>query len=388
MLDQLLSVIAILAWIWFALVLGLIAFRTYQVKGLSAALRSIFSLRVMIALLVAAGLSLLSASLVFIEPQEAAVVISVVQPNGYREQPLRSGLHAIIPLAERVVRYPVYWQTYTMATEPMEGEKQGNDAISARTSDGQSVYVDCSVIYRIDANEVIKVHRDLQDRYMDVFIRPIMRGVIRTEVSQFTADEINSSKRKNLEQNLEDLLRDQFNDKGFVLDRFLLRNIAFSTQYAAAIEQKQVAEQDRIQREYQAEQMRKLAEGERDRLKIEAEGRAAAVEIEAAAQATAVVLRGQAESVALNEVNKAISQNPALVVYRYIDKLAPNVKAMLVPNNVPYLLPLSSDILSGMELSTPAPPITGTTVTTAPPAPTPTATPTPTPTAIAPTPLP
>jgi regulator of protease activity HflC (stomatin/prohibitin superfamily) len=384
MLDQLLSVIAVLAWVWFAFVLGLIALRTYQVKGINAAVRAIFSFRVMIALVVALSLSLLSASLVFIEPQEAGVVISVIQPNGYREQPLRSGLHAIVPLAERVIRYPVYWQTYTMSTEPMEGDKPGNDSIAARTSDGQSVYLDSSVIYRIDANEVIKVHRDWQDRYIDYFIRPVMRGIIRTEVSQFTADEINSSKRKNLELNLEDLLREEFDDKGFTLDRFLLRNIAFSTQYAAAIEQKQVAEQDRIQREYQAEQIRKLAEGERDRLKIEAQGRADAVKIEAEAQATAIVLKGQADAVALNEVNKAISQNPALVVFRYIDKLAPNIKAMLVPSNAPFLLPLPSEVFSEMGVSTPLPPLTSTLGTATLPAatpgaatPAPSATPTP-----------
>jgi regulator of protease activity HflC (stomatin/prohibitin superfamily) len=381
MLDQLLSVIAILAWVWFFVFLGLIALRTYQVKGFSPAIRAIFSLRVTIAFLLALGLSLLSASLVFIEPQEAAVVISVLQPNGYREQPLRSGLHAIVPLAEKVIRYPTYWQTYTMSTEPMEGDKPGNDTISARTSDGQLVYLDSSVIYRIDANEVIKVHRDWQDRYIDSFIRTVMRGIIRTEVSQFTADEINSSKRKNLELNLEDLLREEFDDKGFVLDRFLLRNIAFSPQYAAAIEQKQVAEQDRTQREYQAEQIRIMAGGERDRLMIEAQGRADAIEIEAQAQATAIVLKGQADSVALNEVNKAISQNPALVVFRYIDKLAPNIKAMLVPNNAPYLLPLPSDVFSEMQMGTPVAPFTNTLPVLSTPlgTPTPTVTATPTP---------
>ena len=157
-------------------------------------------------------------------------------------------------LAEQVVVYPIYWQTYTMSTEPFEGTKVGNDTISARSSDGQAVYLDSSILFRIDPNEAIRVHIDFQDRYIDDFVRPIMRGVIRTEVSQFTVDEINSSKRKDLETNLEEILRQEFSLKGFVLDKFLLRNIAFSDQYATAIEQKQVAEQARIQREYEAEQ--------------------------------------------------------------------------------------------------------------------------------------
>ena len=72
-----------------------------------------------------------------------------------------------------------------------------------------------------------------------------------------------------------------------MLDRFLLRNIAFSEQYAAAIEQKQVAEQERIQADYTAERMRKLATGTRDKYEIEAEGKATAIKIEADAQAQA-----------------------------------------------------------------------------------------------------
>ncbi|OQY87929.1 MAG: hypothetical protein B6D39_12005 [Anaerolineae bacterium UTCFX2] len=345
MIDQMLNLLAVIAWFWFVLVVILLVLRGYQAGGMRSMLRVFLSWRIIVALVIAITLSLLSASLVFIEPQEVGVVISVLSPNGYREQPLRSGLHVVVPLAERVVRYPIYWQTYTMSTEPFEGSKQGADSISARTEDGQLVYLDSSVIYRIDANEAVRVHIDWQKRYIDDFIRPMMRGIIRTEVSQFTADEINSSKRKNLEENLGELLRNAFSDNGFVLGRFLLRNIAFSDQYANAIEMKQVAEQERQQREYQAEQMRKLAEGERDRLKIEADGRAAAIEIEAAAQATAIVLKAQAEQSALNLIREALAGDAQLLTYRYIEKIAPNLRVMLLPNNNPLLLPLP-DMLS------------------------------------------
>jgi len=340
MIDQMLNLLAVIAWFWFVLVVILLVLRGYQAGGMRSMLRVFLSWRIVIALVIALTLSLLSASLVFIEPQEVGVVISVLSPNGYREQPLRSGLHVVVPLAERVIRYPIYWQTYTMSTEPFEGSKQGADSISARTEDGQLVYLDSSVIYRIDANEAVRVHIDWQKRYVDDFIRPVMRGIIRTEVSQFTADEINSSKRKNLEENLGELLRNAFSDNGFVLSRFLLRNIAFSDQYANAIEMKQVAEQERLQREYQAEQMRKLAEGERDRLKIEADGHAAAIEIEAAAQATAIVLKAQAEQSALNLIREALAGDAQLLTYRYIEKIAPNLRVMLLPNNNPLLLPL------------------------------------------------
>jgi regulator of protease activity HflC (stomatin/prohibitin superfamily) len=175
---------------------------------------------------------------------------------------------------------------------------------------------------------------------MDDYIRPVLRGEIRTEVSQFTADEVNSSRRKNLEVNLEEILREEFGSKGFILDQFLLRNISFSDQYATAIEQKQVAEQARIQREYEAEQIRKLAEGQRDKSRIEAEGAADAIRLEGQAAADVVLLKAQAEAQALELISQVLERNRDLITFRYVEKLAEGIRVMLVPNDNPFLLPL------------------------------------------------
>jgi regulator of protease activity HflC (stomatin/prohibitin superfamily) len=340
MLDNLLNVLTIIAWALFGVFLVLFILRAFQRGGVQEASRALFTGRVIVPLFLALALTLLSASLIFIEPQQVGVVVSLMNRDGYREQPMRSGLHWIVPLAERVEQYPIYWQTYTMSTEPFEGTKVGNDTIAARSSDGQAVYLDSSILFRIDPNEAIRVHIDFQDRYIEDFVRPIMRGVIRTEVSQFTVDEINSSKRKDLETNLEEILREEFSIKGFVLDKFLLRNIAFSDQYATAIEQKQVAEQERIQREYEAEQARKLAAGQRDKSKIEAEGVAEAIRLTGQAEADVILLKAEAEAEALDLINQILEQNKDLMTFRYIDKLAPGIRVMLVPNDNPYILPL------------------------------------------------
>lgn len=340
LLDRFLSFIAYIAWITFFVMLVILVIRAFQYGGIKEIFRAITTWRVLLAFLIALGLSLLSASLIFIEPQKVGVVISLFNRDGYREQPFRSGLHWILPLAESVIQYPIFWQTYTMSSEPMEGTRVGDDSIASRSSDGQAVYLDSSIIFRIDPNQAIRLHIDFQDRYIEDYIRPILRGLIRTEVSQFTADEINSSKRKDLEANLDEQLRSALSDKGFVLDRFLLRNIAFSPQYATAIEQKQIAEQEQIKREYEAEQLRKLAEGTRDKTRIEAQGRADAAVLEGEANARVILLKAQAESQALQLLAAVLKENPGLLTYRYIDKLSPSLKAMLIPSNNPLILPV------------------------------------------------
>jgi regulator of protease activity HflC (stomatin/prohibitin superfamily) len=350
MLDQFLNTITIIAWGIFALVLLYYGIRGFQEGGLRGIIKNIFSGQVMVILLIALAVTLFSAALIFIEPQEVGVVVSLLNRDGYRDQPFRSGLHWVAPLMEKVSRYPIYWQTYTMSSAPLEGEKVGDDSIAARTSDGQAVFLDVSVIYRIDSNDVIRIHIDLQDRYVMDFIRPVLRGIVRTEVSQFTADEVNSSKRKNLELILDEKIRAAFADKGFILDRFLLRNIGFSEEYASAIENKQVAEQQKVQREFEAEQIRKLAEGQRDKFKLEAAGKADAVILEGEAEAEVILIKAQAEADALKLINEAIAQNENLITYRYIDKLGPGVQVMLVPSDNPFLLPLP-DITSGINTS-------------------------------------
>ena len=70
-----------------------------------------------------------------------------------------------------------------------------DDSILARTSDGQEVKVDATVIYAINPADVIKVHIAWQTRYPEGLVRPLSRGVIRDAISQFGVEEVYSTKR-------------------------------------------------------------------------------------------------------------------------------------------------------------------------------------------------
>lgn len=328
-IDRLLNLISLIVWLLF-FVYSLDTFiRTAWREDLVTAVIRLFSFSVLLPFVFAVAVSLLSLSLNFVQPQEVLVVVSAVTSNGVRPQPLRPGLHWIIPFLERSVRYPTYWQTYTMSNSPDEGAKFGDDSIRARTSDGQEVRLDCSVIFRIDIEQAVLVHTDWQERYIEDFVRPVIRGVVRTQVSQFKVDEVNSSARADLEAALNNYLRGEFADKGLILDQFLLRDITFTPEYAASIEQKQMALQGQLQRQYEAQQIRNLALG-----------RADAIEIEAQAQARALKL-----------IADALKENPNLLTYQYVEKLAPNIRVMLVPSNSPLILPLPELEQSMLEQS-------------------------------------
>jgi regulator of protease activity HflC (stomatin/prohibitin superfamily) len=131
-------------------------------------------------------------------------------------------------------------------------------------------------------------------------------------------------------------LQQKLGENGLSLVEFILRNITFSPEYAASVEQKQVAEQQAQQAKFVVEQRRQEAEQARQ----VAQGQADAVVINAQGAADARIIQAQAESKALQLIAQALENNDNLLLYQYISKLAPGIQVMLVPNNNPYLLTL------------------------------------------------
>lgn len=322
---------ATLMWFVFFGVLVLVlvrASRNRPIKNASVTLLSVLALAIL--------LTVVSAGLVFIEPQERGVVISALSPTGYREQALEPGLRWIIPFAERVVRYPISRQTYTMSIAPQEGQLYGDDSITARTADGQEIFIDASVIFEIDPAKVVDVHIRWQDRYANELVRALTRGIIRDAVSQYGVEEVYSTKRGEMTQQVFDALSIKLAENGLRLVDFVLRNITFSPEYAASIEQKQIAEQQAQQARFVVEQKRQEAEQARQ----VAQGRADAAVIQAKGEAEARLIQAEAEAKALQVISEVLKDNPELLTYQYITKLSPNIQALLLPSNAPFIFPL------------------------------------------------
>jgi regulator of protease activity HflC (stomatin/prohibitin superfamily) len=182
----------------------------------------------------------------------------------------------------------------------------------------------------------VNVHIRWQGRYIDELIRPQARGIIRDAASQFGVEELVTSQRDAFKDHMRSEMATKLADNGLVLIDFVVRNITFSDEYAASVEQKQIAEQlaqqaafTVEQRKQEAEQARQTAQGQADAAVIAAKGRAEARVVEAKADAEALAL-----------IAAVLSANPDLITYQYVQKLAPGIQVMLVPNDNPFLLPL------------------------------------------------
>jgi regulator of protease activity HflC (stomatin/prohibitin superfamily) len=339
-LKNVLDFLVPILWLLLGLATVVYFWRQGRRQGFWRALRQLLSWRILVPLGGLGMVTVISAALVFIDPREVGVAVSLISPKGIREQPLRSGLHWIVPLAEQVVRYPIVMQSYTMAIRPREGTELGDDSIRARTADGQVVIIDVTMLFRIDPEKAVDLHIQWQDRYIRDFIRPGLRAFVRSQAARFNVDEINSEKRQAFEAALNSMSHDHARGSGLIPERILVRNITFSPEYALSVEEKQTALQRVTEAAYKAKQIANLANGEAERIRITARADADATVIRAEAHATARVVQARAEAEALNLIGVALRERSDLLTFRYIDKLAPNMKAMLLPSNAPLILPM------------------------------------------------
>lgn len=273
-------------------------------------------------LLVALIVMTLGAGVVVIDAGEVGVVFNAI--SGTRNTPLYPGINFIVPYVETVYRYSTLEQVYTMTKVANEGPVQGDDSLWSPTSEGLQVGIDSSTRFKLNPARAADIHNNLRD-YENILVRPTIRSVVRLMVSQNKVTDVYGTKRAQIQVEIENRIRERFEKEGLLLLSFDIRNVNFTDDYAKSIEQKQIAQQ-------QAEQMQftlQREQQEAERKRIEAEG-----------VKTSAIVRAQGEAESLRLINEQIGKNENLLVYRYIEKLAPNVNVMLLPSSSPFMINL------------------------------------------------
>src|SRR5258708_39084679 len=122
-----------------------------------------------------------------------------------------------------------------MSKTPNEGAKGGDDSVTVRTSDGQQVYIDVTVLYRINADKANIVHLKWQNRYEEDFVRATVRSYIRDVISGYVVDDLLTAKPVEIETKINNDLKSQFSDNGLDLTNIQLRQITFTDDFAKAV---------------------------------------------------------------------------------------------------------------------------------------------------------
>ncbi len=261
---------------------------------------------------------------------ERAVIFNRL--SGTQPGQLGEGLHVIAPFVQRAALYDVKSQTYTMSAATSEANPQAgasNDALEALTSDGLPVNLEISVRFHPDPQNVWRLHQGIGPDYVGKIVRPQARSYVRMVVSQYPVIDVYGPRRAKIIEQINTRLRDLFGVNYLILDEVLLRDVSFSKEFQATIEQKQVAQQDVSRFAFE----RDRADKERRRKIIQAEGEAESIRLKAA----------------------ALAQNPGLTQYEYVQNLPNNVKTIVTDGRTIVNLGDVPSAASVVASETPAP---------------------------------
>jgi prohibitin 2 len=255
---------------------------------------------IMLAFLAVILIVFIAKLILIVDAGEIAVIFNQVNGGLTQKYP---GTNFLIPGVQKAITYDTRVQTYTMAATYAEGEKKGDDAIETLTKDGQMVTMDLSVRFHIDQTRVTNLHREIGPDYINKIVRPEIRNQIRLAVSGYPVTEVYTEKRSEIQNQTQENLKRKFSLSYLILDEVLIRNIRFSPEFEKAIEQKQIAQQEAQRMQYVLDKERQ----EKERKIIEAQGEAESIRLKA----------------------QVLAQNPALIQYEYVQKLAPGVKTII-----------------------------------------------------------
>lgn len=187
---------------------------------------------------------------------------------------ISEGLNVVNPFVDLEIM-TIRTQAYTMSIATEEGQRYGDDAIIVLTRDGLEVKMDLTVWYHLLKSEAANVFQKIGSDYIDKIVRPAARTAIRNFSVKYTATEIYSDRREEVQDEITKELEKDFSDRGIALEKVLLRNISLPAKVKNAIEVKLEAEQEAQKMEFVLQKEQKEAE----RKQIEASGIAEAQEI-------------------------------------------------------------------------------------------------------------
>jgi regulator of protease activity HflC (stomatin/prohibitin superfamily) len=195
--------------------------------------------------------------------------------QGVHQEIYPPGTHFMIPGTERMHRFPADLQVLEMSDSQLPSAHIPNlrtvPAIKIQTSEGYTVSVDITVLYRIDDAYKVMTKIGPNRLYEDAVVVPRAEQQLRRTFGELDAEEFyKGDTREKAANDAQRLLDTELQPLGIKVTHVLVRQYRYDARYQAAIEQRKI--QDQTVFKNQAEAQAATAEAEKN--KIVAEGQA------------------------------------------------------------------------------------------------------------------
>ena len=235
-------------------------------------------------------LILLSSAFVVVPAGSSGVVVTLGKVSG---TPFGEGLHLKVPFV----------QTVEIMSNKIQKIEVDAPAVS---EDLQSISSSIAVNFRIGSQSASYIYQNIGQDYQNIMLLPAVQESMKSVTAKYTDEELITA-RAQVGQEVKTTLEDKVSSYGIVIEKFNIVDFEFSAEFDAAIEAKQVAEQNLIKTKTEQEQAIVIAEAEAKKKVIAAE-----------AEAEAILKKAQAQAEANQKVSASLSEE--LIEYSKVEK--------------------------------------------------------------------
>ncbi len=200
-------------------------------------------------------------SSVTIGPGEGGVVFNTLGDGIDTEKTYGEGFHLILPWNRMIVR--------------KVRQQSISDEMNVLSVNGLEVKVSGTVWYEPEFSNLGKLIKTKGEDYERELLDPAINAAARSVVGRYTPEQLYSSKRDVIEQEILDEVASVLKDQFLIVKRVLVEDVKLPTTIRTAIETKLKQEQESLEYEFRLAKAKKEAE----RQKIDAEGKATANKI-------------------------------------------------------------------------------------------------------------
>lgn len=140
------------------------------------------------------------------------------------------------------------WPFEKIYTFNAQTQKDSTDA-DASSQDLQDVKVSLVTNYHLDPSKIDNLYRTVGVDYKSILIDPAIQESVKAVTSQFAVSDT-IVKRTELKDKALASLKARLEPRGIMVEDISITNISFSAEFTAAIEQKQIAQQDAEKAQY------------------------------------------------------------------------------------------------------------------------------------------
>ena len=200
-------------------------------------------------------------SSVTIGPGEGGVVFNTLGVGIDTENTYGEGFHLILPWNRMIVR--------------KVRQQSISDEMNVLSVNGLEVKVSGTVWYEPEFSNLGKLIKTKGEDYERELLDPAINAAARSVVGRYTPEQLYSSKRDVIEQEILDEVASVLKDQFLIVKRVLVEDVKLPPTIRTAIETKLKQEQESLEYEFRLAKAKKEAE----RQKIDAEGKATANKI-------------------------------------------------------------------------------------------------------------